>query len=110
MTNLKIRQGQVIRLLVEQGDEDSISATLLMRNQETLDVITATATYTDGVAELVVDGEDTETVGIYDYQINENFSGGDKDKYPDPTDCDGEDCDFPTIEICDAIDVEGGSS
>ena len=106
---IRVRQGAQLNLQITQGDATSESATLILRNQETLELIETTAIYEDGVANIMLDGTDTATIGIYDYQVNENFTDADPIKYPDPNDCDG-DCIFPTIEICEALDAVEGSS
>lgn len=110
MRNIRVRQGSQVPLLVYQGDEGSVSATLILKNQETSDIIEKTGDFelVDGgmVADLTLDAVDTAVVGLYDYQINENFDDADPIKYPDAGDCDGDDCSFPTIEICESLDEE----
>jgi hypothetical protein len=60
------------------------------------------------IADVSLDATDTAVTGVYDYQVNENFAVGDPLKYPDPDDC-SDDCVFPTITICEAIDMAGTS-
>lgn len=107
--NISVRQGAQLPLAVEQGDPTSVSATIILRHQDSLEIIEQTENFVDGVANIVFDEVDTATLGVYDYQINENFSDTAPLKYPDPNACDG-DCEFPTITICEALDGEQGSS
>lgn len=104
MKDLEVRQGGRLPLQVKQGDETSVSVTIFLRNQDTAAIIQKTADFVDGVANLLLDGDDTRVVGVYDYQVNENFATGDPLKYPDPNDCEDEECTFPTITVCEALD------
>lgn len=103
LDRMQIRQGARLNFTVEQADPESISATFLARNGDVY--ITDTVAYADGVAEFQFDSPDTDEVGVYEYQISENFETGSPDIYPNFDNCDG-DCDFPTLEICESI-VEG---
>jgi len=105
MNNIKVRQGAQLNLRITQGDEDSISATVILRPQGGGSLIQQTAVFASGEAVVEFDGDDTAVLGVYDYQINENFAAADPLKYPDPNDCDDDECEFPTITICEALDV-----
>lgn len=102
MDNMQVRQGSQLPLQVNQGDSAATSVTIIMRNQETQAVYSVTASYVDGVANLVLGSDQTSVVGVYDYQFNENVDGEDPIIYA--MDCEG-DCDFPTIEVCEALVV-----
>lgn len=53
---------------------------------------------------------DTDVVGDYSILYTVNYTDGTTAKFPAPKDeCEGEDCDLPTLTICEAID-EGSSS
>lgn len=98
-------QGTVANFDVLQNDPTASSATLILKNRET-DVVTShTANYVGGVASIEVDGNDTAIIGVYQYQINENLSGGGIAKYG-TFDC--SDCEWGEIVICEALD--GGIS
>lgn len=104
MNSMKIRAGGRLNFEVHRGDSEAVSATFIMQNQEEPGtVVTATEMYDDdGVAFFDIGSPDTDVVGVYDYQINENFIVGSPDMYPDPTGCEG-DCEFPTVTICESL-------
>lgn len=104
--NLSVRQGARLDLTCKQGDSESVSATLYLSPQEGGDVLSVHANYINGVADLSLDETKTATLGVYDYQINEEFPTGPPLKYPDPNGCDGGDCEFPTITVCKALDED----
>lgn len=105
--NLKVRQGGQLPLTVQQGDPNSISASLYMRPQDGGAVLSVHGNFINGVADLTLGEEETATIGIYDYQINEEFASEPPIKYPDPNACEeDEDCSFPTIQVCEALDEE----
>lgn len=102
---MKIRAGARLSFTITRADSEAVSATFIARLDDL--IITDTVAYDeDGVAAFQFDSPDTDVVGEYEYQINENFASGSPDIYP-TADCDG-DCDFPTLEICESI--EEGSS
>jgi hypothetical protein len=101
--NMSVLQGGLLPLTVNQGDSDSVSATLILKEQTTEVVIEKTALYINGVADLTLDEDETDVVGVYDYQINEEYVSGAPDKYPDPDNCQGEFA-FPTLTIYQALD------
>lgn len=104
MDSIVIRQGARLDFDVIQADPDSLSATFLAVLQDGDTQIYAQQPYADGVAHFTIDN--TNVVGIYDYQVMENFAEGNPDIYPNMDNCDG-DCDFPTLEICEALIAEG---
>ena len=105
MTNLTIRKGSRLNLVVYQADPDSISATFIAHLDDPETTIQDTVAYTDGEAHFEI--QDTDVVGVYDYQVNENFTSGNPDIYPADGDCDEEDCEFPTLEICESLEQVG---
>lgn len=99
MDNIQIRQGAKLSFTVVRADSSAVSATFTAESGDNL--ITATENYdSEGVATFDID--DTDVVGVYEYQIAENFSAGNPDIYPSFDNCDG-DCDFPTLEICESL-------
>jgi hypothetical protein len=106
MNNMKIRAGSRLSFSVDQADSTSVSATFIAEDSVG-NMITDTVAYTDGVASFQFDSPDTDVVGVYDYQINENFATGSPDIYPNVDGCD-DDCDLPTLEICESLGI--GSS
>lgn len=104
MNNLKIRARARLNFTVEQADSTSVSATFLAVFED--NTITDTVDYVDGKAVFEFNAPDTSVQGTYQYQVEENFSTGSPDIYPNFDNCDG-DCDFPTLEICESL--ESGS-
>lgn len=102
LNHMSIRSGARLSFSVEQADESSVSATFIAQNDDA--TISDTVAYVDGVANFTFGSPDTDTVGVYEYQINENFASGSPDIYPNTDDCDG-DCDLPTLEICESLSV-----
>jgi len=106
MDSMKIRAGARLNFTITRANDDAISATFIA-DDGAGHIITDTIAYTDGVADFQFDSPDTDNVGTYDFQVNENFATGSPDIYPNADGCDG-DCDFPTLEICESL--EEGSS
>ena len=103
MDSFKIKQGARLDLQVESQDTTSVSATLIIKPVDG-NAVEFTEPFVDGIADFTnVDEISNLAVGVYEYQLNENYESGQPDKYPDPGNCDG-DCTFPTIEICESLD------
>ena len=101
MNSIKIRAGARLNFVVDQADPESISATFIAVFEGT--IITDTVEYIEGKANFQFDSPDTNVVGVYEYQVNENFLSGSPDIYPSFDNCDG-DCAFPTLEICESLE------
>lgn len=102
MNNMKIRAGARLNFTIEQADPESISATFIAVSGNV--TITDTVPYINGVANFQFDSPDTDVVGTYEYQINENFASGSPDIYPNTDNCEG-DCDLPTLVICESLEI-----
>jgi len=101
MDNLTIRAGARLSFTVERADDEAVSATFIAQSDDA--TITDTVDYdSEGKAEFQFDSPDTDVVGDYQYQVNENFESGSPDIYPSSDDCDG-DCDFPELKICESL-------
>lgn len=99
MHDMKIRAGSRLTFTVKRADSEAVSATFIAQND--IKTIQDTVDYdSNGIAYFEI--IDTDVVGEYDYQINENFEEGLPDIYPNMDDCDG-DCDLPTLEICKSL-------
>lgn len=99
MTNdMKIRQGARLDFTVERADPEAVSATFLAQSGTT--TLTDTVEYVNGVAAFQFDN--TDVIGVYEYQVMENFATGNPDIYPNQDECDG-DCELPTLEICKSL-------
>lgn len=102
--NMKIRAGARLNFVIERADPEAVSATFIAEFEDT--EITDTVAYdADGFAQFQFDSPDTDVVGTYNYQVNENFETGSPDMYPDASNCEGDDCNFPTLEICESLEV-----
>lgn len=105
MDNMTVRQNGKLTFTVNRADDDAVSATFIMQLDDL--IVTETVAYdSDGLA--LFDIDDTSVVGVYQYQINENFESGNPDIYPNLDDCDG-DCDLPEVEICESLPISGSS-
>lgn len=102
--NIILIQGTVAAIDVYQNDLTADTVTIYMKDDETDNLIINTATYENGVATVMLEGDDTAIVGVYSYQINENLPDGIA-KYG-TFEC--EDCEWGKIIICEALD--GGIS
>lgn len=102
MENMKIKAGARLSFKVDRASETAISATFIARLNDT--IITDTKTFdSDGVAYFTFNSPETDIVGEYEYQINENFATGSPDKYPNDS-CDG--CELPKLIICKTLEAE----
>lgn len=108
LNEMKIRAGARLNFSVERADESAISATFIAEFED--NIISDTVEYDeDGIANFQFDSPDTDVVGEYEYQVNENFETGSPDIYPSGDDCDGDDCDFPILEICESKEAPESS-
>lgn len=102
--NMTVRQGGRLSFTVNRADSSAISATFIMASESKTVVVTEVYD-SEGKASFEIGSPDTDTVGTYNYQLNENFSTGSPDIYPSPDGCDG-DCELPTVEICESLSSE----
>jgi hypothetical protein len=105
MENLSVRKQATLplTLIIDDGD-DAISAKITISKDDVIyrEVVAAVAT---SQADLTLDTSDTDLpLGIYDYMITITYTGGVVEKLPETDGCD--DCELPTLEICEANDVE----
>jgi len=106
MKDYRVRQGATLPLSVEA--EDASNATLTMLGQSTSQLISKSGSFTDGVADVSLDPADTLVEDTYDYMITVTYDNGTVAKFPDAN-CEGDDCSFPTITICEALDIPESS-
>jgi hypothetical protein len=98
---MQVRQGGRLTFTITRADAEAISATFIAQLGGV--IINETVNYdADGLAYFEIGSPDTDVVGEYQYQINENFATGSPDIYPNSDDCDG-DCDLPILEICESL-------
>lgn len=101
MNDMKIRAGEQLRFSITQADPDSLSATFIAQSED--NTISSTVLYSNGVAWFEFNSPDTDAIGVYKYQVNENFPTGSPDIYPSPGGCKSGNCGFPTLEICESL-------
>lgn len=99
--SITVRRGGRLSFTVERADPEAVSVTFIAQMGAV--IIEVTESYdSEGLAYFDIGSPDTDIVGLYEYQINENFANGDTDIYPSQDGCDG-DCDLPTLEICESL-------
>lgn len=98
---MQIRAGEQLNFSISQADPDSLSATVIFEGEST--GFSDTVPYSDGIAYFSFNSPDTDIVGVYEYQVNENFATGSPDIYPAPSGCKDGNCSFPTLEICESL-------
>ena len=104
MEDITIRQGSRLTFTVQRADENAVSATFRFSNGDV--TVEDTVAYdSEGSAYFEFGTPDTDIVGEYEYQVNENFSSGSPDIYPNMDDCDG-DCELPKLTICESLPAE----
>jgi len=106
MKNYRVRQGASLPLSVEA--QDATTATITLVGTDTATIISKSAGFADGVADVSLEPDDTLVEDVYDYMITVTYDNGVVAKFPD-ADCDGDDCSFPTVTICEALDVSESS-
>lgn len=102
MNNMKIRAGARLNFSINRADSTAISATFIADDVFGNEISDTVAYDVNGVAAFQFDAPETDIVGVYEYQVNENFATGSPDIYPSIDGCDG-DCEFPTVEICESL-------
>jgi hypothetical protein len=107
MDEISVRYGAGLNLEVNSDDELATTATLYVGHIGELPVITKSASFSDGVAVIELDEDDTRVpLDTYKYQINVLYPDGPPEKFPDPENC--EDCEegggLPTFKVCEALD------
>ena len=104
MENITTSWGKTLPMTVEAKDADS--ATLYIGEVGDIEV-EQTVAFVDGSADLTVSATDMEIApDTYSYQIVIVYDNGDVFAYPD-SEC--EDCELPTITVCETLDMPVGS-
>lgn len=99
--DMSVRWGETLPLTLTD-DEGADTATITISQDNDL-VLTKTASFVDGVADLTLTAEQMEiNTGIYSYMYTVVYDDGAILKYPDVNEC--TECELPTIEVCEAND------
>lgn len=108
MDNLSVRAGASLPLKIQIDDNGAETAQLIVKKTQdaaTTDIYKE-APFVDGVADITLSPTDTNIdEGTYLYQINVLFDDGNIEKYPDTSDCEGEECGFANLTICESLDI-----
>lgn len=107
MDNIKIRQGETLTLNVTSEDESAETLRLVVKKEDESAIIDETASYvSDGgkwIASISTD-DTNHALGEYLYMFTVTYSDGSIKKFPEADECD-DGCDFPTLKICEALDL-----
>lgn len=102
MKDLTVRWGATLNITIENDEDTADTATLTVSQDDTV-VITKTASFVDGSADVSLDADETEiTPGEYEYMIKVEYTDGTVEKYPTYDNC--TDCELPKIQVCDTND------
>lgn len=106
MKELSVRYGGSLDLPVLSDDASAVSASIYVGLPGQLPVISKTASFAAGEANLSLGPTNTAVpLKTYKYQINVTYAGGVVKKFPDPSTCGGELPDFIVAEALDATEV-----
>jgi hypothetical protein len=110
MNNLSVRWGATLPITLTLDEDGADTATLTIADMDNGDIVLEKAAAFDGrVADLTLTAAETELpTDEYYYMITVTYGDGTVEKYPDVAGC--TECEFPTIEICEALDMEQASS
>jgi hypothetical protein len=110
MNNLSVRWGATLPITLTIDEEGADTATLVIAEMDNgAIVLEKTAAFDGLIADLTLTAEDTQLpTDEYEYMITVVYADGTVEKYPDVAGC--TECEFPTIEICEALDMEQASS
>lgn len=114
MNDETIWQGATYESTITDTELTAETARLTLKNTETGDIIPVDDV---GFTTITVKGvelraatfyvNNTDTVGEYSILYTVEYSDGTTAKFPAPSgDCEGGDCDLPTLTICEASDEE----
>lgn len=108
MDNLQIRQGETLYLTIKSDDLTAETVNLLVKKEGEAAIIDELVSFAtiDGERIAVIDTLDTNhDPDTYDYQLTIEYADGTIAKLPDAANCEAGDCDFPTVTICNALDI-----
>lgn len=101
MKDFSVWSGENVSIAIEQGDTESVSATIYLLDEDKNVVVEETANYeTVDDKEIAYIDFTAPVVGVYTYYFSENFTDEPDLIYPDPDNCDG-DCELPSITVCE---------
>ena len=98
MKDIKLQQGETLRLTVTVEDEGAATAEFVATDGTT-NVLTSMVSFTGLTADVSTD-DTAINPGSYDYYVRIIWDDGTTDILPNASNCDGE-CDFPQLVICE---------
>lgn len=105
MNDIKVLQGSVYPLTVNNIDDDVTNAELVVGIAGQTPLFTKNVVVVSNVATLDLDSSDTlQPAGEYNWQINLIYSDGNVKKLPELDGC--SDCELPQFTICEALDED----
>lgn len=106
MEDEKVTWGETFPMTVEVDDPLVVSATLTVSREDKTVVVTQTSVFFEGVADVSLTPTQTQLEPAdYFYQLRVDYSDGRVQKYPNKDECEGEECGFPILTICEALDM-----
>lgn len=106
--DIKIRQGETLEITFTADDDTADTIQLIAKNDDQGEIINETANFStiEGKRIATITTNDTvHPVDDYEYMLVIEYNDGFIEKLPDAADCE-DDCDLPTLSICEAIDLE----
>jgi len=104
MKAIKTRYGATVELLINSDDDTADTATLTVGLEGVTPIITKTASFASGVADVSLTDTDTAIpLGEYKYQITVEYTDGRVKKFPEPNTCGGK---LPIFEVVEALDSQ----
>ena len=98
MDTISIRQGETLQLPIEADDSSAVSVQFQVVKDNII-YLDETENFVDGKA-TIFSNDTLLEIDEYYYIVTIEYSDGAIDILPDPSDCDGEDCDFPAFIVC----------
>lgn len=106
MKSINVRYGSSVELTTNSDDTAAQTATLYVGIAGQLPIITKTALFAAGIADVSLLPEDTEVpIGSYKYQIDVAYTDGRLKKFPEPINCDSNLPDFIVYESLSDTEV-----
>lgn len=108
MNDIKIRQGETLTLTIESDDLTAQTVRFVARKDTDPIIISVTANFetVDGKRVATISTSDTIIAAeTYSYMLVVTYEDETISKLPDTANC-GEDCDLPSLIICEALDLE----
>lgn len=108
MHDLSIRRGETLAFTVQADDLTATTLQFIVSETDGTVLINETENFAtvdgDRVASIQTDDTDHEE-GDYEFMFVITYSDGVIQKFPQPEDCEDDDCELPVLSICKALDA-----